>query len=518
VERSRTGTSPGAVSAGTPEAAAAGAEILKRGGNAIDAAVATSLVLGVTEPAGSGLGGQTTMIVAPPGEEPFAINGSSFAPKGLPEDVGLEDLTGHRASTVPTTPRVLDFAWRRFGSGNVSWAELVDPAVGHAREGYVLGPFRHRALRRHARAIRRNATATRLLLAADASLPRRGATLRSPVLARTLERLGRDGVDDFYRGETGAHIARDMADHGGWVTAEDLERVHEPRVAHALKGTYRGWDVFTLPPPAGGWVVLLALNLLERAPAGDLAVEGPGRLVWLTESLRHAHRQRLRYSVAAPRDFDAIAHHLEKRQARRVVRAFGMNGTGETTHFSVVDRNGLTVGVTQSLNSFFGARVASHRAGVLYNDYMREFALGKKKHPFALRPGAVPNSFMSATVLRRRDGSMLTLGSPGDDRIISAVVQVISHYADVGEGLQAAVAAPRLHTLRSETVLVEAEPGRASGLVQLEERGYTVYRPVTSLHAAGLNPYFGGVHAVAREEGEWAGAADPRRDGAVARG
>jgi gamma-glutamyltranspeptidase/glutathione hydrolase len=195
-----------------------------------------------------------------------------------------------------------------------------------------------------------------------------------------------------------------------------------------------------------------------------------------------------------------------------------MNGTGETTHFSVAARNGLSVGVTQSLNSFFGARVASRRVGVLYNDYMREFALGKRKHPFALRPGGVPNSFMSATVLRRRDGSTLTLGSPGDDRIISAVVQVISHYADVGEGLQAAVAAPRLHTLRSETVLVEAEPGRATGLVQLEDRGYTVYRPVTSLHAAGLNPYFGGVHAVAREEGEWTGAADPRRDGAVARG
>ena len=517
MERGRARVDAGVVSAGTPEAAAAGAEILGRGGNAIDAAVATSLALGVTEPAGSGLGGQSTLIVAPPGEEPFVINGSSFAPHRLPEDVGMEDLTGHRASTVPTTARVLDFAWRRFGSGKVSWSEIVAPAVAWAREGYVLGPFRHRALRRHARALRRNPTATRLLLAPDASLPRRGTTLRSPALARTLERLGRDGVDDFYHGETSAHIARDMADHGGWVTGEDLARVPEPRVVNALKGSYRGWEVYTLPPPAGGWVVLLALNLLEQAPAGDLSRMGPKRLVWLTEALRHAHRQRLRYAVATPRDFDAIAHHLEKRKARRVARAFGMTGTGETTHFSVADRDGMTVGVTQSLNSFFGARVAG-RAGVLYNDYMREFALGKKNHPFRLRPGAVPNSFMSASVVRRRDGATLTLGSPGDDRIISAVVQVISHYADIGGGLAAAVAAPRLHTLRSETVLLEAEPGRARGLLPLEERGYTVYRPVTSLHAAGLNPYFGGVHAVAREKGEWAGAADPRRDGAVARG
>jgi gamma-glutamyltranspeptidase/glutathione hydrolase len=507
----------GVVSAATPEAAAAGAEILKRGGNAVDAAVATSLALGVTEPAGSGLGGQSTLIVARPGEAPFVINGSSYAPRRLPDDVGSEDLTGHRAATVPTTPRVLDFVWRRFGSGRLSWAELVAPAIGFARDGYVLGPFRHKALRRQARAIRRNATATRLLLADDAAVPGEGATLRSPVLARTLERLGRDGIDDFYRGETAAEIARDMTDHGGWITGMDLKNVPEPPIVPTVQGTYRGWEVHTLPPPGGGWVMLLALNLLERAPAGELTLEGPRRLVWLTEALRHAHRQRLRYAVASPEGVDALEPHLEKRQATRIARAFGMRGSGETTHFSVADREGLTVGVTQSLNSYFGAKVASRRVGVLYNDYMREFVLGRERHPFSLRPGAVPASFMSASVVRRRDGRTLTLGSPGDDRIISAVLQVISHWTDVGDGLAAAVAAPRVHTLRSETVLLEADPGRAEGLVHLEERGYTVYRPVTSLHAGGLNPYFGGVNAVAREGGVWTGAADPRRDGAVAR-
>ncbi len=508
----------GVVSAATPEAASAGAQILKRGGNAVDAAVATSLALGVAEPAGSGLGGQTTMIVALPGEEPFIINGSSYAPRTLPGDVGIEDLTGHRASTVPTTPRVLDFAWRTFGSGRVSWSELVAPAAECAEDGYVLGPFRHKALRRHARAIRRDATATRLLLANDASLPREGTTHRCPVLARTLERLGREGVDDFYHGETASRIAKDMADHGGWITAEDLGGVPEPPVVAALRGTYRGFDVHTLPPPASGWVVLLALNLLELAPAGELTVEGPQRLVWLTEALRHAHRHRLRYAAAGPEDYEAIAPHIGKRQAMRIGRAFGLGGTGETTHFSVVDGAGSMVGVTQSLNSYYGAKVADRGLGVLYNDYMREFVFGRAKHPFALRPGAVPYSSMSACVLRRRDGRALALGSPGDDRIISAVVQVISHYTDVGDGLPAAVAAARVHTLHPETVLLEADPGRTEGLVQLEERGYTVYRPVTSLHSAGLNPYFGGVHAVADEDGERVGAADPRRDGVVSRG
>jgi gamma-glutamyltranspeptidase/glutathione hydrolase len=132
----------------------------------------------------------------------------------------------------------------------------------------------------------------------------------------------------------------------------------------------------------------------------------------------------------------------------------------------------------------------------------------------------MPFSSMSASILSRRGGPALVLGSPGDHRIISAVTQVISHWVDVGQGIEAAVAAPRIHTIRNEEVMLERPPGNVEGLLKLERRGYSVYQPLGSLFAGDYNPYFGGVHAVAQEDGHWRGAADPRRDGesAYARG
>jgi gamma-glutamyltranspeptidase/glutathione hydrolase len=508
----------GIVSAATPEAARAGADVLELGGNAIDAAVAVSLALGVTEPAGSGLGGQATFIVQKAGEEPFVVNGTSFAPRGVPAGAGAADLAGPRASTVPSCLRTLDFAWRRFGSGAVAWEELVGPATRFAREGYALGGFRQRALLRHAASIRRHGPATQFMLATDGSVPDAGTVLRQPVLADTLERIAHAGAADFYRGEIAREIAADMAAADGWITMEDLAAVPEPELLAPLAAGYRGWQVHTLPPPGAGWVVAFALNVLERAPAGALATEGRARLVWLVEALRLAHQERTRRAFAsAGPSAAALAGELDKNRARRLVRNALRAGLGETTHFSVADASGTVVGVTQSLNSYYGAKAAGRKLGFLYNDYMREFVVGVEGHPFALRPGAAPLSFMSATILGRDNRPALVLGSPGDDRIISTVVQVASRWVDVAPSVAKAVAAPRVHTLRGETVLLEAPPSDPRALIELERRGYTVYQPLSSLFSGELNPYFGGVHAVAAEDGGWEGAADPRRDGAVVR-
>jgi gamma-glutamyltranspeptidase/glutathione hydrolase len=511
-----TGDFAGLVAAATPEAADAGVEILERGGNAVDAAVAVSLAIGVTEPAGSGIGGQATFIVLHPGEKPLVINGSSFAPSSIPADVAVADLFGHRATTVPSCLRVLELAWSRFGSQRLTWEALVKPAIRYATEGYHLGPFGHRALVRHAHAIRRSGIVTQFLLAADGSVPEPGSLVRQPILARTLRRIAERGAREFYTGALAREIVQDMAANGAWVTADDLAAVPEPPVVPPLSGTYRGWDVHTLPPPASGRVVLLALNLLECAPQGELATDGPRRLIWLAEMLRTAHRYRQRRPLADLSGYEqVIGRELTKEKAAKLVRSSLRAPSGETTHFSVVDGGGTAVGVTQSLNSYFGAKAAGRDLGFLYNDYMREFVLGSEAHPFALRPGAAPISFMSATALAREGRPVLVLGSPGDDRIISAVVQVISHWVDVGHGVENAVAAPRMHTLRGETLLLEEAPPDPDALVGLERRGYTIYRPLTSLFGGELNPYFGGVHAVAHEADGWRGAADPRRDGAV---
>ncbi len=506
----------GVVAAATPEASEAGAEILREGGNAVDAAVAVAMVVGVTEPAGSGIGGQCTLLVHAPGAEPFAINGTSFSPARTPTKATLLDLRAHRASTVPSQLRTLDWAWRNHGSGNVSWERLCEPAVRWAREGFVLGSFRHRALLRWAHALRQSAAVTRIFLDPHGGVPEPGSRVRQPLLADTFERVARDGADDFYEGAMAREIDRDMRDNGGWIAAKDLARVPAPQRLPALQGTYRGWSVHTLPPPAAGWTVLLALNLLELPPQGELAVDTAERWVHLANALWSAHTRRIQRPPPDLVDYgDAVRRRVHKGHARQIARDLPSPGRGETTHFTLVDGDGMVVAVTQSLNSYFGARVVHPKLGFLYNDYMREYVLGAANHPFQLRPGAPPYSSMSASTVARDGVPFMGLGSPGDERIISAVVQVVQRWVDCGQDIAAAVAAPRLHALKNGEILVEAIPDDAATLLALERCGYVVHHPLSSLFAGSLNPYFGGVHAVARENGAWRGAADPRRDGVV---
>ncbi|PQP34650.1 hypothetical protein C6A37_06670, partial [Desulfobacteraceae bacterium SEEP-SAG9] len=487
------------------------------GGNAIDAAVAVSLVLGVTEPSGSGIGGQSVFIIHPPKQDPFVLNGTSMAPKSIPPGVSMSDLTGQRASTVPSTLRVLDFAWQNYGSGRLDWKQLVEPSMQYAFKGFRLGAFRYRALKRQAKAIRRKGVTTQLLLASDGSVPEEGTLICNPVLGRTLERIGTAGAEDFYRGDIAREIVEDMALNDGWITSEDLAGQPEPTVLPPLKGTYRGWDIYSMPPPASGWVVLFALNILERAPEGDLAVDSPERIVWLAEALKVAHQHRIKKYIPDVSNYrKAVESKLDKAKAKNIAKLFIDGKSGETTHFSVVDGDGMVVGVTQSLNAYFGAKVASPKLGFLYNDYMHEFVLTDDRHPYALSPKAMPYSSMSASIAARNGEPVLVLGSPADERIISSVVQVISHWIDMRKGIEQAVGAPRIHTLPVEEVLMEMRPANPRTLLELEQRGYTVHQPLSSLFSGDLNPYFGGVHACAKQDDDWRGAADPRRDGAVA--
>jgi gamma-glutamyltranspeptidase/glutathione hydrolase len=305
-----------------------------------------------------------------------------------------------------------------------------------------------------------------------------------------------------------------MTANGGWIRLKDLKELPPPRVVPPLKGTYRGWDVHTLPPPFGGWVVLQALKVLEQVPSKQLAITSPSRLIWLAEALRIGHRSRLEAPIDDLVNYDAaIVDRLGKQTIEEHARSFARPGAGETTHFSIVDRDGMAVGVTASINSFYGAKVAHPRLGFLYNDYMRDFLVDRPNHPFALRPGAMAYSSMSATILCRNGEAALVLGSPGSKRIISTVVQVISHWVDGSRDVRAAVAAPRVHVIPERSLYVEDDHIPPSQLVRLERRGFVVLSPVSSLSKTRLNPYFGGVHAVGREASGWRGAPDPRRDG-----
>jgi gamma-glutamyltranspeptidase/glutathione hydrolase len=243
----------GAVSSASPEATAAGIEVLERGGNAVDAAVAVSLALGVSEPAGSGIAGQTVMLVRPPEGGAFVINGTTWSPRSIPDDVTAEQLKyGHTAAAVPSTLRVLDLAWRRYGSGSQSWKSLLQPAIRIAEEGWVVGPFRQRAFRFYHETLKKQPAAAAIFTRADGTPHQTGELIRQPLLGATLRRLAEAGAGDFYRGAIAADIVADMKANGGWITAQDLAEFPEPAVLPALEGSYRGYDVYTLPPPFGG--------------------------------------------------------------------------------------------------------------------------------------------------------------------------------------------------------------------------------------------------------------------------
>ncbi|MEZ5937273.1 MAG: gamma-glutamyltransferase family protein [Hyphomonadaceae bacterium] len=506
--------SRGVVTSASPEATAAGVEILRQGGNAVDAAVAVQFALGVTEPAMSGLGGQTQVMIRVPGKEPVMINGTSYAPSGIPAgklpDGALK--TGWTAMTVPSTVRVMDFAQRTFGSGKVSWAKALQPAINDAEDGFKVGRFRALVYARHEEDLRQSATAAPIFLPGGV-LPKEGDVVRQPVLATTLKRLAEAGADDFYTGEIAQQIAADMKTYGGWITAEDLASTPQPEVVPALHTTYRGYDVYTLGPPAGGWVMLVALNLLEQVSPDKLNAEGVERAQALLEALDLAHRSRDENSAVSAEAFAAdLAARIKKGAPPPSTPAphYG----GETTHFSIVDANGMAVSVTTSIDSYFGSRAVSPTLGFLYNNYMQSLD-EEPGHPFSVRPRAAPYSSMSATIVMKEGEPVLVLGSPGSARIISAVTQVTSHWVDVGAGVQAAVAAPRVHVVPDDdgrdNAYVEVMP---EGL-DVEAMGFDLVEPKGDLKIDGLNAYFGGVHAIGLDHGVWVGAADPRRDGAV---
>lgn len=492
----------GAVSSASPEATAAGVEILEAGGNAVDAAVAVSLALAVTEPAGSGIAGQTTMIIKRPGEKAFVVQGTTWSPRQIPDNASREQLVeGRTASSVPSTLRVLDKAQREFGSGKITWANAVQPAIEYAEKGFVVGPFRYRSFHNYLDALRQDPTAAAIFIRKDGSAYQAGDRFQQPILARTLRRIADDGAMDFYNGEIAELIAADMQANDGWITAADLREFPEPQVVDAIRRNYRGHTVETLPPPFGGWVVLRILSELEQFEQSALDHDDSTRRLALIDALQAGHAARRATPVT---DYKNYADDVER-----------LIESGETTHFSVVDGDGMAVAVTQSIDSYFGAKVAHPTLGFLYNNYMQGFQVDDPDAPYFLTELEMPLSSMSATIVSRDDNPELILGSPGSARIISAVAQVTSHWIDIGSGVDDAVATWRVHVIPDDKAYVEGPVVPAELLAGLATRGMQLSRPAYGVSDSHLDPYFGGVHALAFEVGTWTGAADPRRDGTV---
>ncbi|MEQ9300943.1 MAG: gamma-glutamyltransferase [Cyclobacteriaceae bacterium] len=508
----------GVVTSASPEATAAGIEILNRGGNAVDAMVAVSFALGVTEPAMSGLGGGCQILLAQPGDTPIMINGTTLSPATTPIAMDTDTLTYHRRSTIPSSVKATYYTWQKYGSGRVSWADLLQPAIKYAEQGFPIGDFRSKVYQRYGAKILSSPHDVGPWLMPDGSIPQEGDTLRQPLLAKTLRRLAQGGSDAYYRGEIAEEIAQDMRNKGGWITLEDLADFPDPQVRPAISTDFQGYKIYTAAPPTGGWTMLLALNLLQQLT--DNGGNETERLA-LLQALRLAHEDRALRPVLDIADSDSlIAEKLSHDYATRLLANLEVgeaskldSSSGETTHFSVVDDTGMAVAYTASINAYFGALAASPKLGFLYNTYMDDFVFGQPDHPWSIGPAKMAYSSMSPTIIQKDGKTVLVLGSPGSARIISAVTQVIASWIDTQDIIET-VAQPRYHVSNGKVYIENiTDSTEIKDWISANNHQWGAFR--NDLEKNEKNAYFGGVHAISYQNGQWVGVADPRRDGSA---
>jgi gamma-glutamyltranspeptidase/glutathione hydrolase len=506
-----------AVAAPSPLAAQAGARVAAEGGNAVDTALASMMAALVTEPGIVSLGGGAFVTVGPVGADPVTIDGYVEMPgRGLPPAAfgrGVREVVteygGHTAMTVGhgsvATPGVLAAVERAHTMfGRAPWRAVVEPAREAARDGFGMGAasdyyfgYAREPVFGHDPDVRA------ALHHPDGTPVRTGESVHIPDLAEFLGRLADEGASVLYTGDVAKVLAADMAEHGGLVTEADLA-AYEPIVRRAVRVDLGGWHLATNPAPAiGGPVLAAMLLLLGERPQGTWAPDDVAHLVTV---VRAVLRHRAHELDVAPDRTSAGQALLDD------VLAHGQAWLGvapSTAHVSAVDADGLACAVTAS--SGYGAGVTVPGTGIWLNNCLGEHELNRGGL-HRLPPGERLASNMAPTVARRADGAALAVGSPGADRITTALTQVIASFAHGGYDLASAVDLPRLHVGRTEdgTETLHHEPGvdipdvpALAGLARREHEPASMY--------------FGGVGAALRDgDGALVAAADPRRAGAVA--
>ncbi len=496
-------------------ASEAGVEILRQGGNAVDAAVAVSFALAVVEPEAGNIGGGGFMLIRMADGRTEVIDYRERGPQGSRRDMYLNaqghliadaSTVGYRAIAVPGTVAGLEMAHRR--RGRLKWAEVMAPAIRLAEQGYPVSRLVAAEFHGSAGLLGRFPESKRIFLR-DGRPYQEGEMLRQPELAQTLRRIARRGAKDFYRGETAKLILAEMQRGGGLVTRRDLSR-YRAKARPPLRVTYEvgqhRWEVLTCPPPSSGVILLEILNQLERVNLERLGSENPEAIHWIAEASRRAFADRARFladpdvspiplqglldknyaatlastidparassSDVLPMPNPVAFGNATKRVAepvelRLVLSSLAVSGGQHTTHFSVVDAAGNAVATTTTINDSFGSGVTVTGAGFLLNNEMDDFTVqpngpnvlfGLIQSPAnAPGPGKRPLSSMTPTIVLEDGRLRLVLGSPGGPRIISATLEVLLNVMRFGLDIQAAVDAPRFHhQWKPDQIVIEA--------------------------------------------------------------
>ena len=521
----------GLVVADSPLASKAGMEILGRGGNAVDAAIATALALSVVDQASSGLGGGGFMVIYDAKERrAHALDFRETAPEAARKELYIKDgkpapslsLTGALAVAVPGEVAGLLAAFKRFGS--LPLPALAAPAIKYATEGFPLEAALRFAIDRQQGTMKKFPDLARIFLPKD-NVPAEGELIRQPELGETLKAIASQGAEVFYQGWIAQAIADTVKKEGGVLTLDDLKN-YKAVWREPLIGQYRKRSVIAMPPPSSGGVALLQmLGVLEGHTLNKLPHNEGTYLHLLAEAMKHAFADRAQYlgdpdyakapmAMLLSKDYAAWIRGRISPVKTQPAKFYGLVNfkaeQGGTTHFSVVDRFGNAVACTQSVNTRFGSKVMVPKAGIVLNNTMDDFAIHPSGNVYgligneanALQPKKRPLSSMAPTIILQGERPAIVVGGAGGPRIISATLQTILNLVDFQMPVKQAVGSPRIHhQWMPDNLIVEADiPAEAKR--SLERRGHSV----RERGVAGV------VQAIMVKQGKVSGAADPRKE------
>ncbi len=545
------GFKKGAIAAADPAASAAGALMLQKGGNAIDAVVAGAFTMAVVGPYHSGLGGGGFAVSWNAKDKKAGVlDFREVAPAAATREMFIRDgsvvsaLSTDGALSVAVPGAVLGYLQLHERYGKLPRAVVLAPAIAAAKNGFAVGLKYQACAQEREACLQQDPEAARIFLRPDPSgtprAPALGTILKQPELARTLEALVRLGTKSFYEGPTAKAVADSVLHAGGMLTTADLKAYHTTDRA-PLWGSYRGYKIAAMPPPsAGGLAVLQVLGVLERTSPLGLASRDVGVLHHYIEAARRTYVDRAKYlgdpafnpipleKLSSAAYFDVLKASIDPKRATASASLLKLDGKAapgpeqkNTTHLSVIDADGNAVALTTTVNYYFGSCLVAKGTGVLLNDEMDDFAARPGTpnvyglvtgEPNAVAPGKVPLSSMSPTLVFQKenpDQVLLAVGSPGGSTIPTTVIQVISNVIDGQMDITRAVGFGRLHhQWLPDVVVVDAWGLEPETQKKLEAMGHVFKRetgwgdaeavrvdPVTHLRSA---------------------ASDPRNDGAVA--
>ncbi len=521
-----------------------GLQILKQGGNAIDAAVAVGYALAVVHPCCGNIGGGGLMLIHRANGKNIFINFREKAPAKLQRDMLIHNnkvdnkkiLFGYLGSGVPGTVKGLNLALKKYGT--MPLKIVMQPAIRLAQHGYKLTAGDVKFLGKFTDVFRQHMNVAKIFLKSGKPY-KVGQILLQSELAHTLSLIAQHGSRAFYRGNIAKQMIKAIQAHGGVMTMKDLAdyraKITKPVVCH-----YRGYKVMSSPPPGSGTTLCEMLSILNAYPLSKMGFHSAESIHYNIEAMRYAFADRNHYlgdpafvdnpakKLLSPQYIKIIRQQIKANKAgnsRALLKKHLLQESPNTTHYSIVDQYGNAVAVTYTLNSFFGNKRIPGNTGFFMNDELDDFTIiPGKSNQFhliqgkanLLAPGKQPLSSMSPTIIMKNNKLFMVVGTPGGSTIITQILEVIENVIDFHMNIAEAVAAPRYHMQwLPDKVYIEPHAFSKEVIKQLEKMGYKIH-----VGLASGEKRWGAVMAIKRnlKTGEYSGAADPRRPAGAARG